>query len=36
MYRGELVALVDGPSANREEIGLLMATGGRAGSSDVA
>jgi general nucleoside transport system ATP-binding protein len=29
MYRGELVALVDGPDANREEIGLLMATGGR-------
>jgi simple sugar transport system ATP-binding protein len=29
MYRGEIVALVDGPSANREEIGLLMATGGR-------
>jgi simple sugar transport system ATP-binding protein len=30
MYRGELVAVVDGRSANREEIGLLMATGGRA------
>jgi simple sugar transport system ATP-binding protein len=31
MYRGEIVALVDGrPSANKEEIGLLMATGGRA------
>jgi len=29
MYRGELVALVDGPSAEREEIGLLMATGRR-------
>jgi ABC-type branched-subunit amino acid transport system ATPase component len=29
MYRGELVALVDGPSAQREEIGLLMATGRR-------
>ena len=25
MYRGELVALVDGPTAEREEIGLLMA-----------
>jgi simple sugar transport system ATP-binding protein len=30
MYRGRIVALVDGPSANKEEIGLLMATGGRA------
>jgi simple sugar transport system ATP-binding protein len=31
MYRGEIVALVDGrPAANKEEIGLLMATGGRA------
>jgi simple sugar transport system ATP-binding protein len=31
MYRGEIVALVDGrPSANKDEIGLLMATGGRA------
>jgi simple sugar transport system ATP-binding protein len=29
MYRGEVVALVDGPTANKEEIGLLMATGGR-------
>jgi simple sugar transport system ATP-binding protein len=31
MYRGEIVALMDGrPTANKEEIGLLMATGGRA------
>lgn len=31
MYRGEIVALVEGrPAANKEEIGLLMATGGRA------
>jgi simple sugar transport system ATP-binding protein len=31
MYRGEIVAFVDGrPIANKEEIGLLMATGGRA------
>ena len=31
MYRGKIVALVDGrPTANKEEIGLLMATGGRA------
>jgi ABC-type uncharacterized transport system ATPase subunit len=30
MYRGKIVALVDGrPTANKEEIGLLMATGGR-------
>jgi len=32
MYRGQIVALVDGPTANKEEIGLLMATGGRASS----
>jgi simple sugar transport system ATP-binding protein len=30
MYRGEVVALVDGPTAEREEIGLLMAAGRRA------
>jgi simple sugar transport system ATP-binding protein len=30
MYRGEIVALVDGPTATKEGIGLLMATGGRA------
>jgi general nucleoside transport system ATP-binding protein len=31
MYRGKIVAIVDGrPTANKEEIGLLMATGGRA------
>jgi simple sugar transport system ATP-binding protein len=35
MYRGELVALVDGPSANKEDIGLLMATGGREGPANV-
>jgi len=29
MYRGNLVAVVDGPTADREAIGLLMATGGR-------
>jgi len=29
MYRGEIVAFVDGPTANKEEVGLLMATGGR-------
>jgi ABC-type uncharacterized transport system ATPase subunit len=38
MYRGQLVAVVDGPSASREEVGLLMATGGRqaAASGDAA
>lgn len=36
MYRGEVVALVDGPSANKEEIGLLMATGGRAPAEEGA
>jgi len=34
MYRGEIVAVVDGRSANKEEIGLLMATGGRAPSEE--
>jgi simple sugar transport system ATP-binding protein len=29
MYRGEIVAILDGPSADREVVGLLMATGGR-------
>jgi simple sugar transport system ATP-binding protein len=29
MYRGEIVAVMDGPTANKEEVGLLMATGGR-------
>jgi simple sugar transport system ATP-binding protein len=29
MYRGELVAMMDGPSADRETVGLLMATGRR-------
>jgi len=29
MYRGELVAVVDARQADKEEIGLLMATGGR-------
>ncbi len=33
MYRGEVVALVDGPTANREDIGLLMATGGKGDTS---
>jgi ABC-type uncharacterized transport system ATPase subunit len=29
MYRGEIVAVVDARSADKEEIGLLMATGGK-------
>ncbi|HVQ23280.1 MAG TPA: ABC transporter ATP-binding protein [Candidatus Saccharimonadia bacterium] len=29
MYRGHLVAIMDGPTADRETVGLLMATGGR-------
>jgi ABC-type uncharacterized transport system ATPase subunit len=29
MFRGEIVAVVDGPTASREAVGLLMATGGR-------
>jgi simple sugar transport system ATP-binding protein len=35
MFRGEIVALVDGPTAEREEIGLLMATGGKAPLAEV-
>jgi simple sugar transport system ATP-binding protein len=31
MYRGRLVAILDGPTAGREDVGLLMATGGREG-----
>ena len=30
MYRGEIVAVLDARSTNREEVGLLMATGGKA------
>ncbi|MGZ6300200.1 MAG: ABC transporter ATP-binding protein, partial [Candidatus Limnocylindria bacterium] len=35
MYRGRLVAVMDGRSATREEVGLLMATGGREGPPPV-
>ena len=31
MYRGKIVDIVDGRTANKEAVGLLMATGGRAG-----
>jgi general nucleoside transport system ATP-binding protein len=30
MYRGRIVEILDGPSADKEHVGLLMATGGRA------
>ena len=30
MFRGRLVAILDGPTADKENVGLLMATGGRA------
>jgi simple sugar transport system ATP-binding protein len=33
MYRGEIVAVLDGRTANREELGLLMATGRRGGAA---
>jgi ABC-type uncharacterized transport system ATPase subunit len=36
MYRGRLVAIVDGRGASREEVGLLMATGGRDETGAVA
>jgi general nucleoside transport system ATP-binding protein len=37
MYRGQIVALMDGrPTANKEEIGLLMATGGRVAAAGSA
>ncbi len=29
MYRGRMVAILDGPTASREHVGLLMATGGQ-------
>lgn len=32
MYRGRLVATLDGPTADKEHVGLLMATGGRVAS----
>ena len=31
MFRGQLVAVLDGRTADREDVGLLMATGGRGG-----
>jgi general nucleoside transport system ATP-binding protein len=35
MYRGEMVALLDGPSADREAVGLLMARGTRAETGEA-
>jgi hypothetical protein len=31
MFRGRLVAVLDGRTADKEDVGLLMATGGREG-----
>ena len=36
MYRGEIVGVVDGPTAEREEVGLLMATGRRGAAAEAA
>ena len=36
MYRGELVAVLDGPTADRDEVGLLMARGSPPASADEA
>jgi simple sugar transport system ATP-binding protein len=36
MYRGRLVKVLDARGTNREEVGLLMATGGRDDASDAA
>jgi len=33
MFRGRVVKIIDGRSADREEVGLLMATGGRGGGT---
>jgi simple sugar transport system ATP-binding protein len=35
MYRGEIVAILDGRTADREEVGLLMATGRREAPADA-
>ena len=36
MYRGEIVAVVDGPTAEREDVGLMMATGRRGAAAEAA
>jgi simple sugar transport system ATP-binding protein len=33
MYRGQIVSVLDARSTDREEVGLLMATGGRQGGA---
>jgi hypothetical protein len=33
MFRGAIVALLDGRTADKNEVGLLMATGGREAAS---
>ncbi|HYM84304.1 MAG TPA: ABC transporter ATP-binding protein [Candidatus Dormibacteraeota bacterium] len=35
MYRGRIVAIVDGRTADKNEVGLLMATGGRSSTAEV-
>ena len=35
MYRGEIVAVVDARTADKEDVGLLMATGGKVSLDDV-
>jgi simple sugar transport system ATP-binding protein len=35
MYRGKIVDIVEGRSANKEQVGLLMATGGKGGESSA-
>ncbi len=36
MYRGKIVAVLDGRSADKNEVGLLMATGGREAPAEAA
>jgi len=36
MYRGEIVRVLDGPTADKNEVGILMATGGASQSGNAA
>jgi simple sugar transport system ATP-binding protein len=36
MYRGKIVSILDGRTASKEAVGLLMATGGREGADETA
>jgi ABC-type uncharacterized transport system ATPase subunit len=36
MYRGKIVDIIDGRTANKEAVGLLMATGGKSGDSGAS